>query len=539
MHLETTAETMQQTPWQHQLNNYSIIGWPYLYSYHGNSISSDNTRAFYKASTCKLEDSCQKNAGSNPSPPQHKHGLPGKLVPTLSSPDTLYGPNAGTLQQACGNPAYGGMKYSQCSQYRNMAYPVVSSEANQRLVLQLKPEYPTHIQPVTSNTTPVTGMDNDGGVNTTVIHPVMPVLPIQQPNISGVSTNNLKPSLVSSDSSKQKKATCSTGRPRKRPLETGKPPYSYIALICMAMANAVDRKCTLREIIDYIELRFPFYRKDKKWQGSIRHNLTLNACFVKCERRSGDKGCLWTLDKDYEDMFDNGSLLRRKYRLKKGSEDKYRRNINKNPAAKMTEKDHVKVIELSPNVTVCTDTTLMSGTKVLNRPCAIQGNGSIEMMKKGYAVEIPAAIDCNNNSLNMCQPDQMHGERKCKMHFTMPEKGTAGSHQNHGDATLTIPATSGPYNSQRAALVSPVYSEHHSQNVSFPKACTLKDDIGATPSIFGNDFRQISRYNYGTAKGFTDNNVANEKDWNINMSSVTMIPQIKMQIGAEAIQIGF
>ncbi len=117
------------------------------------------------------------------------------------------------------------------------------------------------------------------------------------------------------------KLSINTGdrRVRKRPLESGKPPYSYIALICMAIANSTDNCATLRDIIDYIEGRFPYFQGNKKWHGSIRHNLTLNDCFKKLPRRPGDKGCPWTIEQDYEDMFDSGSLLRRRYRYKEGS----------------------------------------------------------------------------------------------------------------------------------------------------------------------------------------------------------------------------
>ena len=110
------------------------------------------------------------------------------------------------------------------------------------------------------------------------------------------------------------------GRIRKKPLEAGKPPYSYISLICMAIAGAPEKKATLREICDFITARFPFYQEKKNWQGNIRHNLTLNDCFVKMPRRAGDKGHPWAINPNFEDMYDGGSLLRRRYRFKEGSE---------------------------------------------------------------------------------------------------------------------------------------------------------------------------------------------------------------------------
>ncbi|KAJ8025432.1 Forkhead box protein I1 [Holothuria leucospilota] len=96
-----------------------------------------------------------------------------------------------------------------------------------------------------------------------------------------------------------------------------RPPYSYSALIAMAIQSTTDKKITLSGIYKYVAENFPFYKKSKAgWQNSIRHNLSLNDCFIKVPRSENDpgKGHYWILDPNCEKMFDNGNFRRKRKR---------------------------------------------------------------------------------------------------------------------------------------------------------------------------------------------------------------------------------
>ena len=108
-------------------------------------------------------------------------------------------------------------------------------------------------------------------------------------------------------------------RPSRNSYSDAKPPYSYISLTAMAIQSSAEKMLPLSEIYKFIMDRFPYYRKNtQRWQNSLRHNLSFNDCFMKVPRRPDrpGKGSYWALHPLSQDMFENGSFLRRRKRFK-------------------------------------------------------------------------------------------------------------------------------------------------------------------------------------------------------------------------------
>uniref|UniRef100_F1L7P1 Forkhead box protein F1 n=1 Tax=Ascaris suum TaxID=6253 RepID=F1L7P1_ASCSU len=128
-------------------------------------------------------------------------------------------------------------------------------------------------------------------------------------NSSGSIASALGPLQFKSEDEEDK------GRRKRGGKRQEKPPYSYIALIAMAIHAKPDRRATLTEIYTYLQNNFDFFRGEYNgWKNSIRHNLSLNECFVKLPKSSGGrsgKGHQWTIDQNCDFLFEEGSYRRR------------------------------------------------------------------------------------------------------------------------------------------------------------------------------------------------------------------------------------
>lgn len=64
-----------------------------------------------------------------------------------------------------------------------------------------------------------------------------------------------------------------------------KPPYSFSCLIFMAIENSPKKALPVKDIYSWILDHFPYFRNAPTgWKNSVRHNLSLNKCFLKVEK---------------------------------------------------------------------------------------------------------------------------------------------------------------------------------------------------------------------------------------------------------------
>uniref|UniRef100_A0A7E4VUJ7 Fork-head domain-containing protein n=1 Tax=Panagrellus redivivus TaxID=6233 RepID=A0A7E4VUJ7_PANRE len=101
-----------------------------------------------------------------------------------------------------------------------------------------------------------------------------------------------------------------------------KPPYSYIGLIAQAILENPEQRLLLSEIYEAIQRRYPFFlAKGSGWRNSVRHNLSLNDCFVKAGRAPNGKSSYWTIHPANIEDFARGDFRRKQAQWKVKSHD--------------------------------------------------------------------------------------------------------------------------------------------------------------------------------------------------------------------------
>lgn len=111
--------------------------------------------------------------------------------------------------------------------------------------------------------------------------------------------------------------TCYPLFPRALQPEEPKPQHSYIGLIAMAILGSPEGKLVLSDIYQHILDNYPYFRtRAPGWKNSIRHNLSLNDCFIKAGRSANGKGHYWAIHPANVEDFRKGDFRRRKAQRK-------------------------------------------------------------------------------------------------------------------------------------------------------------------------------------------------------------------------------
>ncbi|EUB56225.1 Forkhead box protein I1 [Echinococcus granulosus] len=96
-----------------------------------------------------------------------------------------------------------------------------------------------------------------------------------------------------------------------------KPNFSYIGLIAKAILSSKERRMVLSEIYEWIQVNYTYFRsRGPGWRNSIRHNLSLNDCFIKVGRSSNGKGHYWGIHPANVEDFRRGDFRRRRAQRK-------------------------------------------------------------------------------------------------------------------------------------------------------------------------------------------------------------------------------
>eukprot|EP00118_Oscarella_pearsei_P001546 m.311996 g.311996 ORF g.311996 m.311996 type:complete len:272 (+) comp194745_c0_seq1:33-848(+) len=95
---------------------------------------------------------------------------------------------------------------------------------------------------------------------------------------------------------------------RKRDMKNGQ---SYIAMIARAILTSPEKKLSLHGIYEYVAKNYAQYKNKVGWRNSVRHNLSLNECFIKAGRCESGKGNYWAVHPANFDDFSRGDFRRR------------------------------------------------------------------------------------------------------------------------------------------------------------------------------------------------------------------------------------
>ncbi|XP_067650932.1 uncharacterized protein [Haliotis asinina] len=109
----------------------------------------------------------------------------------------------------------------------------------------------------------------------------------------------LKRPLEEAENAQEVKRSRGTVRRHLKYRRHGKPPYTYVGMIAVAIHTSSSKRLTLVGIRESLAAMFPFFQGEYLgWRDSVRHNLSSNKCFIRIQTgvKKNVKGCFWKVD---------------------------------------------------------------------------------------------------------------------------------------------------------------------------------------------------------------------------------------------------
>ena len=99
----------------------------------------------------------------------------------------------------------------------------------------------------------------------------------------------------------------------KPTVDDKKPKCSYISLIATAILSSPEKRLVLSDIYAFILENFTYFcTKGSNWRNTVRHNLSINRCFLKADLSPNRRGHYWLIHPDYYDNFIKGNFTPRR-----------------------------------------------------------------------------------------------------------------------------------------------------------------------------------------------------------------------------------
>jgi len=138
----------------------------------------------------------------------------------------------------------------------------------------------------------------------------------QLPDEGGATPVTIQPNSETTDTQQHQHKQASVNpqqRGASKKSDEPKPAHSYIGLIALAILSTPEKRLVLSDIYQWILDNYVYFRQHSSgWRNSIRHNLSLNDCFMKTGRSANGKGHYWTIPPANMTDFVRGDFRRRR-----------------------------------------------------------------------------------------------------------------------------------------------------------------------------------------------------------------------------------